>query len=114
MFVTRVSSCNEMETSNRRQSATTRVWGSIGSAEIFAEGTAHTTTKWDVHHAGLARYRAWWAADGAWSACGRVERAAVRQRCPPPAERDCPLAQEVIAALILYTRTTQRSASHRN
>jgi hypothetical protein len=27
--------------------------------------------------------RAWWAADGAWSACGRVERAAVRQRCPP-------------------------------
>jgi hypothetical protein len=31
--------------------------GSIGSAEIFAEGTAHTTTKWDVHHAGLARYR---------------------------------------------------------
>jgi hypothetical protein len=24
---------------------------------IFAEGTAHTTTNWDVHHAGLARYR---------------------------------------------------------
>ena len=46
----------EMETASRRQSATTRVWGSIGSAEIFAEGTAHTTTKWDVHHAGLARY----------------------------------------------------------
>jgi hypothetical protein len=35
----------EMETASRRQSATTRVWGSIGSAEIFAEGTAHTTTK---------------------------------------------------------------------
>jgi hypothetical protein len=41
-----------METASRSQSATTRVWGSIGSAEIFAEGTAHTTTKWDVHHAG--------------------------------------------------------------
>jgi hypothetical protein len=36
---------------------TTRVWGSIGSAQIFAEGTAHTTTKRDVKHAGLARYR---------------------------------------------------------
>jgi hypothetical protein len=47
----------EMETASRRQSATTRAWGSIGSAEIFAEGTAYTTTKWDVHHAGLARYR---------------------------------------------------------
>jgi hypothetical protein len=35
----------EMETASRRQSATTRVWGSIGSAEIFAEGTAYTTTK---------------------------------------------------------------------
>jgi hypothetical protein len=35
----------EMETASRRQSAATRVWGSIGSAEIFAEGTAHTTTK---------------------------------------------------------------------
>jgi hypothetical protein len=33
------------------------VWGSTGSAEIFAEGTAYTTTKWDVHRAGLARYR---------------------------------------------------------
>jgi hypothetical protein len=41
----------------RQQSATTRVWGSIGSVVIFAEGTAHTTTKWDVYHAGLARYR---------------------------------------------------------
>jgi hypothetical protein len=47
----------EMETASRRQSAATGVWGSIGSAEIFAEGKAHTTTKWDVHHAGLARYR---------------------------------------------------------
>jgi hypothetical protein len=49
----------EMETASRRQSATTRVWGSIGSAEIFAEGAAYTTTKWDVHvhHTGLARYR---------------------------------------------------------
>jgi hypothetical protein len=36
--------------------------------------------------------RAWWAADGAWSTCGRVERAAVQQRCPP-AERDYPLAK---------------------
>jgi hypothetical protein len=40
-----------------RQSAATRAWGSIWSAEIFAEGTAHTTTKWYVHRAGLARYR---------------------------------------------------------
>jgi hypothetical protein len=23
----------------------------------FAEGTAHTTTKWDMHYAGLARRR---------------------------------------------------------
>jgi hypothetical protein len=37
----------------RRQSATTKAWGSIKSAEIFAEGTAYITTKWDVHHAGL-------------------------------------------------------------
>jgi hypothetical protein len=29
--------------------------GLIGSAEIFPEGTAYTTTKWDVHHAG-----GWW------------------------------------------------------
>jgi hypothetical protein len=29
----------------RRTLATTRVWGSFGSAEIVAEGTAHTTTK---------------------------------------------------------------------
>jgi hypothetical protein len=47
----------EMETASRRQSATTRVWGSIGSGEFFAEGTAYTTTKWDVRHTGLARYR---------------------------------------------------------
>jgi hypothetical protein len=47
----------EMEKASRRQSAATRVWGPIGSAEIFAEGTAYTTTKWDVHRAGLARYR---------------------------------------------------------
>jgi hypothetical protein len=43
----------EMETASRRQSITTRVWGSIGSADVFAEGTAHTATKWDVHRAGL-------------------------------------------------------------
>jgi hypothetical protein len=45
------------ETASRRQSAATRVWGSVGSAEIFAEGTAYTATKRDVHCAGLARYR---------------------------------------------------------
>jgi hypothetical protein len=33
------------ETASRRQSAATGVWGSIGSTEIFAEGTAYTTTK---------------------------------------------------------------------
>jgi hypothetical protein len=32
----------------------TWAWDSIGSTEIFAEGTAYTTTKWDVHHAGPA------------------------------------------------------------
>jgi hypothetical protein len=53
----RIALSLEMETASRRQSATTRVWGLIGSAEIFAEGTAYTTTKWDVHHAGLTRYR---------------------------------------------------------
>jgi hypothetical protein len=47
----------EMETASRRQSAATRVWGSIGISETFAESTAYTTTKWDVYHAGLARYR---------------------------------------------------------
>ena len=31
-----------MDTASRRQIATTRVWGSIGSAEIFAEGTELT------------------------------------------------------------------------
>jgi hypothetical protein len=46
-----------MEIASRRQSATTRVCGPIGSAEIFAEGTAYTTIKWNVDHAGLARYR---------------------------------------------------------
>jgi hypothetical protein len=42
-----------------RQSAATRVlWGSIGRAEIFADGhSAHATKKWDVHCAGLARYK---------------------------------------------------------
>jgi hypothetical protein len=47
-----------------------RVWGSIWNTEIF-----------------------WWVADGARSECGRVKCAAVRQRSPPPAERDCPLAK---------------------
>jgi hypothetical protein len=55
----------EMETASRRQSAATRVWGSIGISvwgsigisETFAESTAYTTTKWDVYHAGLVRYR---------------------------------------------------------
>jgi hypothetical protein len=41
----------KMETASRRQSATTRVWGSIGSAEIFAEGTAYTTTNDKVRRA---------------------------------------------------------------
>jgi hypothetical protein len=36
----------EMETASRRQSTATRAWGSIWSAEIFAEGAAH-----------MARYR---------------------------------------------------------
>jgi hypothetical protein len=54
----------ETETpASHRQSATTGVWGSVGSAEIFAEDTSYTTTKWDVHRAGLTRYRqarVWW------------------------------------------------------
>jgi hypothetical protein len=51
--------------------------------------------------------RAWWAADGAWSACGRVERAALRQRCPPPAERDCPLQREVTATFHIHASSQQ-------
>jgi hypothetical protein len=65
-----------METAIRRQSATIRVWGSIGSAEIFAEGTAHTTTKrrWTGQiQAGLGVHVGEWG----------VERAAAGQRCFP-------------------------------
>jgi hypothetical protein len=43
---------------------------------------SETCTTLDWPDTGMA----WWAADVAWSACGRVERAAVWQRCPPPAE----------------------------
>jgi hypothetical protein len=87
----------EMETASRRQIATTRarVWGSIGSAEIFAEGTAHTTTKRDVHHAGLARYRQG-VVGGCWSLeCMRASgaRCRVAAPSPPPAERDYPRAK---------------------
>jgi hypothetical protein len=54
----------DMETASCRQSAATRAWGSIGSAEIFAEGAAHTTKKWgrtalDWPDTGMA----WWAAE---------------------------------------------------
>ena len=90
----------EMETASRRQSATTRVWGSIGSAEIFAEGTAYATTNDKVRRAPhwtgqiqagrggrlmeLARELGVHA--GEWSAlpCGSAA---------PPAERDYPLAK---------------------
>jgi small ligand-binding sensory domain FIST len=41
----------------KKHSAATGVRGSIGSTEIFAEGTAHTATKLGVHLPGLARYR---------------------------------------------------------
>jgi hypothetical protein len=87
-----------METASCRQSATTRAWGSIGSAEISADDAAYATTKWGVHHAGLARDtgRAWWAADGAWSARGRVERAAVRKRPFFPKKRDFPRRGAVV------------------
>ena len=82
----------EMETASRRQSATTRVWGSIGSAEVFSQRAqltqrqSETCTTLDWPDTG----RAWWAwaADGAyageWSAlpCGSAA---------PPAERDYPL-----------------------
>jgi hypothetical protein len=78
--------CSEIETASRRQSATTRVWGSIGSAEIFAEGIAHTT-----HNDKVERAPRWTgqiqagrggrrADDGPRSVCGRVER-------PPPKKK---------------------------
>jgi hypothetical protein len=38
-----------METASRRQSATTRVWGPVGSAEGLAEDAAYATEKWDRH-----------------------------------------------------------------
>jgi hypothetical protein len=57
------SPSRDMKTASRRQSATTRVvvWGSIVGARRFSQRAlaqllAHKTTKWDVHHAGLARY----------------------------------------------------------
>jgi hypothetical protein len=74
----------EMETASRRQSAATRAWGSIGSAEIrFAEGTAYATTKWDVHHAGLARYRQ--GVVGGWWSLECMRAAQVESALPPPA-----------------------------
>jgi hypothetical protein len=71
-----------------------------------------------VHRAGLlARYtgRAWWAADGARSACGRVERAAVRQcgSAAPPAERDYPLAKGSNNTRVTHTHTHTMSRSSR-
>jgi hypothetical protein len=76
-----------METASRRQSTTTRVWG-VGfdwergdfRRTQLTQRQSETCTTLDWPDTG----RAWWAADRAWSACGRVERTAVRQRCPPP------------------------------
>jgi hypothetical protein len=71
------------------------VRGSIGSAEIFAEGTAYTTTKLGVHLPGLARYRQGVVRGGRLAGAGRLmvlgvhagERSgvAVRQRPKEPA-----------------------------
>jgi hypothetical protein len=49
---------------------------STGGAGVLAEGAARTALDWP------GTGRACWAADadGAWSACRQVERAAVRQR----------------------------------
>jgi hypothetical protein len=52
--------------------------------------------------------RAWWAADGAWSACRscrRVERAAARQRCPPRRNGTTPLQMEVITHTYTHIHT---------
>jgi hypothetical protein len=68
----------EMETASCMQSATTRVWGSSLGARRFSQRAqltqrqSETCTTLDWPDTG----RAWWAVDGAWSACGRVERAA--------------------------------------
>jgi hypothetical protein len=77
-----------------RQSAATRVWGSVGSARRFsqrAQLTQRQSETLDWPDTG----RVLWAAGGAWSACGRVERAAVWQRFPPPPRNgtDYPLAK---------------------
>ena len=61
----------EMETASRRQSATTGVLTGVGfdwERGNFRRGRSSHMTKWDVHHAGLARYRQGvvGAADGAW------------------------------------------------
>jgi hypothetical protein len=79
----------------------TRAWGSIGSAEIFEEGTAYTTTKWDAHRAGLARYRQ--AGRG-----GRLMGLGVHaheRSAAPPVERDYrPAKGGTSHALIAHTR----------
>jgi LSD1 subclass zinc finger protein len=97
----------EMETASRRQSATTRVWGSIGSAEVFSQRAqltqrqSETCTTLDWPDTG----RAWWAADGAyageWSAlpCGSAA---------PPRNGTIPLQREVI------THTHKVSCRNRN
>jgi hypothetical protein len=49
-----------METASRRQSATTGVLTGVGfdwERGNFRRGRSSHMTKWDVHHAGLARYR---------------------------------------------------------
>jgi hypothetical protein len=74
-----------------------RAAGAAGGTRAGAAGGAAA----GVAPAGAAAGtgRAWWAADGAWSSCGRVERAAVRQRCPPRGTglSPCNLQREVIA-----------------
>jgi hypothetical protein len=73
---------------HRRQSAATRVWGSIRSAGIFAEGTAYITTKWDVHRAGLARYRQ--SVVGGWRlgwSCECIRASGARWPTPQPRRR---------------------------
>jgi hypothetical protein len=51
--------------------------------EIFAEGTVSTTTKWDVHHAGLARYRQGVVGGSSWNS--ECMRASGAPHPPPPA-----------------------------
>jgi hypothetical protein len=97
----------EIEIASRRQSATTRVWGSIGSAGFFAEGTAHSSHNDKMgralmHCAGIARYR-----QGVRG--GRLAKLGVavcgREWSAAPRSGTIPLQREVITHAHPHTHT---------